>query len=212
MAQGTRFSLTENTVSVNAPELTEILPQVNGNRRPAGRPPKYRTEAERKQAAVKRVRACRARKKKLVHFKSETVEWETPEQTFGALDAVFHFETDVCADATNAKCARYFTKEQDGLMQQWTGMCWMNPPYGAAIDRWVQKAYESSLWGTTVVCLLPARTDTRWWQAYVLPLIPDYVVFLPGRQYFSGKGRAPFPSAVVIFWPYLQRRLIEGDR
>lgn len=175
-----------------------------------GRPRKVtpKTDAERARDYRRRQREARAIKAVSVHFMHMTDAWETPQATFDALDAVFHFETDVCADATNAKCARYFTTEQDGLKQQWTGICWMNPPYGLAIDRWVQKAYESSLWGTTVVCLLPARTDTQWWQQYVLPLPRDCVRFLPGRQYFSGKGRAPFPSAVVIFRP---RSGVDGD-
>jgi hypothetical protein len=78
----------------------------------------------------------------------------------------------------------------------------MNPPYGAEIGRWVQKAYDCSLYGVTVVCLLPARTDTRWWPSYVLPLVPEDIRFLPGRQRFSESGNsAPFRSAVVIFRP-----------
>ncbi len=66
----------------------------------------------------------------------------------------------------NAK--KYFTPEMDGLKQEWNGTCWMNPPYGRGIGKWVKKAYESSLTGSTVVCLLPARTDTRWWHDYCM--------------------------------------------
>jgi phage N-6-adenine-methyltransferase len=140
-----------------------------------------------------------------VHFKHETILWETPKPLFEALDAEFHFTVDVCADASNAKCPHYYTPAQDGLRQRWQGVCWCNPPYGAEIALWVQKAYESSLWGTTVVCLLPARTDTRWWQRYIEPLPKADVRCLPGRQRFSdSKNSAPFPSAVVIFRPVLQ--------
>ena len=92
----------------------------------------------------------------------------------------------------------YFTKAVDGLRQKWTGVCWCNPPYGKEIHRWVQKAFESSLFGTTVVCLLPARVDTRWWQNYVMPAAE--IRYLPGRlKFVGGEDRAPFPSAVVIF-------------
>lgn len=96
-----------------------------------------------------------------VHFSSATDLWATPQDFFDRLDARFGFEMDVCASPDNAKCARYFTKADDGLTQRWSGICWMNPPYGRQIGHWMRKAYESSLAGATVVCLVPARTDTR---------------------------------------------------
>ena len=85
----------------------------------------------------------------------------------------------------------------DGLAQEWRGVCLMNPPYGAGIGAWVRKAYESSLLGATVVCLVPARTDTRWWQDCCTV---GEVRFLRGRLRFNGADTgAPFPSAVVVF-------------
>ena len=105
---------------------------------------------------------------------------------------------DVCATRANRQCARYFTPEQDGLRQRWTGACWMNPPYGRAIGVWVKKAHQESLRGATVVSLLPARTDTTWWQDYVMQA--QQVRLLRGRLTFVGASSpAPFPSAVVIF-------------
>jgi site-specific DNA-methyltransferase (adenine-specific) len=75
----------------------------------------------------------------------------------------------------------------------------MNPPYGREISLWVKKAYESSLDdGTVVACLLPARTDTGWWHDYVLRYA-ERVWFIRGRLRFSGKGSAPFPSALTVF-------------
>jgi phage N-6-adenine-methyltransferase len=118
---------------------------------------------------------------------------------FDAVNEAFHFGLDVCATRTNAKCERYFTKAENGLLQTWRGACWMNPPYGREISRWVQKAYESALNpGTVVVCLLPARTDTKWWHDYVIAYAQS-VKFIKGRLRFSGKGPAPFPSALVVF-------------
>ena len=132
-----------------------------------------------------------------VHYSSKTVMWATPQDFFNRYDAVYKFETDVCASPENAKCARYFTEEQDGLAQEWAGSCWMNPPYGRSIGAWVKKAYLSSLAGATVVCLLPARTDTRWWHDYA---VKGEIEFIKGRLKFGGvKGNAPFPSAVVVF-------------
>ncbi|NDD55916.1 adenine methyltransferase [bacterium] len=123
--------------------------------------------------------------------------WETPKDFFDEYNDLYKFETDVCAIKENAKCDRFFTPEQDGLKQEWTGICWMNPPYGREIGKWVKKAYESSLTGATVVCLIPARTDTRWWHDYCMR---GDVKFIRGRLKFgSSKNPAPFPSAVVIF-------------
>lgn len=135
-----------------------------------------------------------------LHFSSETVEWYTPQDFFDELDAEFGFELDVCATAENAKCAKFFTKEDDGLSRNWTGICWCNPPYGRGIGDWVKKAYDSSLSGATVVCLVPARTDTKWFQDYCLPY--GEVRFVRGRLKFGGcVNPAPFPCAVVIFRP-----------
>ncbi|MBP3406743.1 MAG: adenine methyltransferase [Kiritimatiellae bacterium] len=131
-------------------------------------------------------------------FTSNTDLWATPQDFFDNLNAEFKFETDVCALPENAKCAHFFTPEQNGLDQEWRGVCWMNPPYGRDIVNWVRKAYESAQkWGTTVVCLVPARTDTAWWHDYCMK--GEYR-FVRGRLKFGGcKNSAPFPSAVVIF-------------
>lgn len=134
-------------------------------------------------------------------FSSATDQWATPQSFFDQWDSIFHFDLDVCADATNAKCPRYFTREDNGLAQDWGfSICWMNPPYGREIGRWVQKAYNESRGGATVVCLLPARTDTAWWHTYVIPCAK--VHFIRGRLKFgNATNSAPFPSAVVVFYP-----------
>jgi phage N-6-adenine-methyltransferase len=131
-------------------------------------------------------------------FSSESSEWSTPQYLFDLLDAKYHFELDVCATAENAKCGTYFTKENNGLALPWTPRrCWMNPPYGRGISKWIAKAYNESLRGALVVCLLPSRTDTAWWHDYVLH---GEVAFLRGRLKFSGhQNAAPFPSAIVVF-------------
>jgi phage N-6-adenine-methyltransferase len=135
-----------------------------------------------------------------VHFSSETDEWATPQAFFDALNAEFGFTLDVCATAENAKCTRYFDKQMDGLAQTWEGVCWMNPPYGRVIGDWVKKAHESADAGATVVCLLPARTDTRWFHDHIYGLAE--IRLLRGRLKFGGcANSAPFPSMVVIFRP-----------
>lgn len=133
-----------------------------------------------------------------VHFSSKTDLWETPQNTFDALAAEFGpFDLDVCATSENAKCQRYYTRDDDGLAQSWEGVCWMNPPYGREIKAWMRKAYEASRNGATVVCLVPARTDTTWWHDYAMK---GQIRFLRGRLKFGGAANsAPFPSAVVVF-------------
>jgi phage N-6-adenine-methyltransferase len=140
-----------------------------------------------------------------VHFSSQTDLWATPDDFYQELNREFGFTLDVCALPGNAKCARYFTPEDDGLVQSWTGVCWMNPPYGRHIGKWLQRAFESSQQGAVVVCLIPARTDTKWWHDFVTQAAE--VRFIKGRLHFGGSATpAPFPSAVVIFRPRPETR------
>ena len=132
------------------------------------------------------------------HFSSTRDDWETPQDIFNELNSEFGFTLDVCASIDNAKCASFYTIADDGLVQDWSGdVCWMNPPYGRSIGAWMEKAYTESKAGAAVVCLIPSRTDTRWWHDYAMK---GEVRFIRGRLRFSGhKNNAPFPSAVIIF-------------
>lgn len=143
-------------------------------------------------------------------YSSKTVEHPTPQWFFDKLNAEFGFTLDPCATHENAKCSLYFTREEDGLSQDWRGhTVFMNPPYGRTIGQWMHKAYESSQDGATVVCLVPARTDTRWWRDYVGHYDwetrtqvnhASEVRLVTGRLKFGdAKHTAPFPSAVVIY-------------
>lgn len=159
--------------------------------RPTGRPritcsPRCRVAWNRKQA------------KRSVHFSSKTCEWATPPELFAKLDAEFRFDLDPCATPDNAKCARYFTRGDDGLAREWRGRVFMNPPYRREIGAWMAKAWKSSqATAELVVCLVPSRTDTAWWHEYAMR---GEVRYLPGRLRFGGASNsAPFPSAVVVF-------------
>lgn len=132
-------------------------------------------------------------------FSSAKCEWETPQDLFDKLNQKYRFTLDVCALPENAKCANYFTPEDNGLEQEWSGVCWMNPPYGRQISKWIIKASSEVCNGRAecVVCLLPARTDTAWWHDYCKDA---NVEFIRGRLKFNGhKNSAPFPSAIVVF-------------
>ncbi len=126
-------------------------------------------------------------------------DWETPQALYDELDAEFHFQLDSCANADNAKHVNYYSPADEALWQRWKGTVWMNPPYGREIGSWIRKAHNEAQGGATVVCLLPARTDTSWWHDYCMK---GEIRFIRGRIKFSGASHnAPFPSAIVIFRP-----------
>lgn len=135
-------------------------------------------------------------------FSSNTEMWSTPQALFDALDAEFGFTLDPCATTANAKCERYYTRDDDGLALSWEGVVFCNPPYNRGIGHWVAKARKEALAGATVVCLIPARTDTAWWHDHAMKA--DEIRLVRGRLHFGGDHErtahnAPFPSAVVIF-------------
>ena len=142
-------------------------------------------------------------------FTSNKKDWETPQWLFDKLDKEFKFDIDVCANTENSKCNIYFN---DCLNFGWKAffnqrkrpVCFMNPPYGRQIGKFIKKAYEESLNRCITVCLLPARTDTRWWWDYCLKA--SEIRFLKGRLKFGGAiNSAPFPSAIVIFIPSIKK-------
>lgn len=134
-------------------------------------------------------------------FSSKSLEWSTPQHFFDQLEEKFgKFTLDPCANSSNYKVKNRFTEKDNGLKQDWSGNnVFMNPPYGRVIKHWIKKAHEEGQKdNTTVVALIPARTDTRYWHDYVMKSHSIY--FVKGRLKFgNGENSAPFPSAVVIF-------------
>ena len=130
-------------------------------------------------------------------FSSSSEEWETPEDLFNLLNKEFDFTLDPCATKENTKCEKYFTKQQNGLNQNWDGeRVFMNPPYGRKIGLWMKKAAESK---AITVCLVPSRTDTLWWHDTVEKKAKE-IRFIKGRiKFVGGLYAAPFPSVIVIF-------------
>lgn len=134
-----------------------------------------------------------------IMFSNKTDEWATPQALFDALNEEFGFDLDPCATAETAKCPQFFTKDDDGLTKNWGGrVVFCNPPYSKAAE-WVKKCYAESLKpGTTVVLLVPARTDTKWFHKYIYHRAE--IRFLKGRLKFSdSQNAAPFPSMLVVF-------------
>ena len=147
-----------------------------------------------------------------MHFSTGKDDWATPQWLFDELDKEFNFLVDVCASRLNRKCPLYITEKDDAFSWSWANLfpenkqvCWMNPPH-SQLAKWIQKASEESKKGATVVCLLPARTDTIAFHTYIWdtdkhrPRPGVEVRFLKGRLKFVGaKSSAPFPSMIVIF-------------
>ena len=128
-------------------------------------------------------------------------DWATPPEVFGPLHEEFCFTLDVCAQAHNTKCPRFISPEENGLLQPWEGAaCWMNPPYGRVLKDWTEKAHREAHLGATVVALVPARTDTRWFHEHVLGHAE--VRFVKGRIKFVGAEHgAPFPCINIVWRP-----------
>ena len=132
------------------------------------------------------------------NFKSNIVEYSTPIKLFQPLMDEFNFEIDVCASSENYKCDTYFTKEQDGLKQEWVGNCWMNPPFGKQMLTWVKKIRDESKkhYGTKV-CLIPVRSNTKWWKDVV---IDAEIRFIIGEVNFNDEPRGLWlPMCLLIF-------------
>lgn len=131
-----------------------------------------------------------------VNTSSESDQHNTPQHVIKDLATVFEWDLDVCASSANV-CETYYTEEDDGLSCQWFGLVWCNPPYGRGIGRWLELAKMHGREYGACVMLLPARTDTGWWQNNVPEA--SQVVFVRGRFSFNDDNRAPFPSAFVVF-------------
>jgi phage N-6-adenine-methyltransferase len=136
-------------------------------------------------------------------FNSVKQDWTTPQSLFNKINLEFNFEWDLAASETNAKCSKFFTKEQDGLKQIWDGVCWLNPPYGDKSSKmvdWIKKAYNDSKNNDklTVVMLIPARTNTKWFHEYCMKAAE--LKFILGRPKFGdSKHGLPQPLVLVVF-------------
>lgn len=139
-------------------------------------------------------------------YSSDSGEWQTPQALFDAASRRWGtFTLDAAASGGNALCTAFFSRDGiNAFTNRWWGRVWLNPPYGREIGKWIDRAAVEVAVGNAerVVCLIPARTDTRWWQQIVKPKASE-VHFLAGRVSFKqadGKvGPAPFPSAIVVF-------------
>lgn len=135
-------------------------------------------------------------------FESRKQEWTTPQDLFDVLNQEFKFTFDLAADQTNTKCTKFYNEKDDALKQEWKGICWLNPPYGSKkykLENWIKKAAsEVNKHDSTVVMLIPARTNTKWWHTYCMTAFE--VRFICGRPKFGGATHGlPQPLALIVF-------------
>ena len=132
-------------------------------------------------------------------FQSNKNDWETPQKLFDELNEKYHFTLDPCSNGKNAKCEKYFTEKENGLIQSWEGeTVFVNPPYGRTISEWVKKCSQESK-HAKILLLIPTRTDTKYFHQYIYRQAD--IEFLQGRLKFEQNGKptnsAPFPSMIV---------------
>ena len=135
---------------------------------------------------------------------SDRQDWATPPDFIRKVEKKIgrKFDLDVCAYDHTAKAPKWFTEKDDALTKEWSApLCWMNPPYGRALPIWLKYAYDQSQkHNNTIICLVPARTDTAWFHDIATK---GTIVLLRGRINFEQEGEKAgspaFPSMIVVF-------------
>lgn len=142
-----------------------------------------------------------------VLYSSESDEWYTPNHiVYRVLLVMGEIDLDPCSNDKNnpvVPAGKVFTKEDNGLVQEWDGRVYMNPPYGREIADWVEYLVEQYEYGqvSEAIALVPSRTDTEWFKDF-----REYPrCFVWGRLKFSDNGNAaPFPSMAVYLGENVQ--------
>ena len=128
-------------------------------------------------------------------FKSTNQSWGTPDNLFLKIYSLFHFTRDICASKNNTKCVLFWSEEDSCLDKTWDGVNWMNPPY-KNMKHFIKKAYDEREHAVTV-CLIPARTNTKWWHEMCMH---GEIYFICGRPKFNDCPYGiPQPLALVVF-------------
>ncbi len=144
---------------------------------------------------------------------AKSQEWETPTDLFNILNSIFHFQTDLACTSRNKRCKNGIYPEEDALSKNWgdKGNCWLNPPYGRDLQKWVEACYRhihKHHNNNLVVMLIPSSTETKFWQNRIFTSAND-VLFLNGRLKFEidgqSLGSSPKGSALV-FWGMMADR------
>lgn len=145
-------------------------------------------------------------------FESAKQDWETPSNLFNRINDIFHFTIDLAATENNTKCKKFIS--EDSLSIPWKGIGWLNPPYGGEVlnrlSNWVEKAFKDSKeFQSTIVMLLPARTNTKWWHKFCMKSYE--IMFIEGRPKFGEAFYGlPQPLALVVFKNGIEKGTMSG--
>jgi phage N-6-adenine-methyltransferase len=140
---------------------------------------------------------------------SNQQDWRTPRELFQKIQAVAGpFDLDAAADRHNTLCEMFFSEDYSALVHEWAvyvgdahTRVWLNPPYGKALPLFAARAVAqvTGYKSVEVWMLVPARVDTRWWNALMTKAVS--VRFMKGRVKFEredgARDSAPFPTAVI---------------
>ena len=132
-------------------------------------------------------------------FLSKRLDWRTPKTLLQQLQKEFGVLWDPCPP--NA--------DFNGLQIEWHSPSFVNPPYNHETIKWCRKAVYEYKKGKTVIMLLAARTDTKWFHDYILPHASE-IRFIRGRLRFDDRGPAPFPSMIVVLKNAENNRRYDG--
>jgi site-specific DNA-methyltransferase (adenine-specific) len=138
---------------------------------------------------------------KLIHKTGGDCSWRTPEFIFNYYNEIYQFQLDAAADDENALCVRYYTEEQNALIQEWSNSNFLNPPFSpnSLQKQFIHKAVTEACKDRTTVCLIPSRTETKIWQDFVFPYA-SVIDFLDERLHYSYcENPSGYPSAIVVF-------------
>jgi hypothetical protein len=129
----------------------------------------------------------------------ETAEWYTPPQLFAVLGIRFDLDpaSPMAGPVPWVPADRFYSAKENGLIQNWQGRVWLNPPFGPMAVPFVQRmrAHRNGM------LLLPSRTETQLFQGAAPDA--DAVCFLRDRLHFirldGFQARSGFPSALMAW-------------
>jgi len=136
-----------------------------------------------------------------------TDEWLTPPNIILDLGP---FDLDPCAPIIRPweTAKRHFTIEDNGLLQEWFGFVWCNPPYGTEAASWLNRLSMHN----NGIALIYARTETKMFFQYVWPNALS-VLFIRGRLSFfntlgeEAKWNGGAPSVLIAYGLEADKRL-----
>lgn len=126
-------------------------------------------------------------------------EWLTPKYI---VDTLGPFDLDPCYSEPRPweTANKYYSEEDNGLVQPWEGFAWVNPPYGEYTEMWLKKCSEHK----KCIALIFARTETKMFRKYIWEQAKAVFFFYSRLSFYNsdgtkGKMSAGAPSCLVAW-------------